>query len=62
MTDVRQLKLPVPVFSAEAYEKAFMLVMNRGPKQALAVLAQAKFADYYKPLKNVSNLSWPKRA
>lgn len=54
MTDVRQLKLPVPIFSSEAYEKALMLLMSRGPKQALNILAQAKFADYYKPLKPVS--------
>ncbi|KAJ9114192.1 hypothetical protein QFC20_001708 [Naganishia adeliensis] len=51
MTDVRQLKLPVPIFSVEAYEKALMLLMSRGPKQGLSILAQAKFADYYKPLK-----------
>ena len=51
MTDVRQLKLPVATYSSEAYEKALMLLMSRGPKQALNILAQAKFADYYKPLK-----------
>ena len=53
MTDVRQLKLPVATYSSEAYEKALMLLMSRGPKQALNILAQAKFADYYKPLKMV---------
>ncbi|KAJ9119411.1 hypothetical protein QFC24_005644 [Naganishia onofrii] len=52
MTSIRQLKLPVPVFSAEAYDKTLMIFLVRGAKAALNVFADAKLADYYRPLKH----------
>lgn len=59
MTSIRQLKLPVPVFSAEAYDKTLMIFLVRGAKAALNVFADAKLADYYRPLKHVSNWGTP---
>ncbi|KAJ9117562.1 hypothetical protein QFC22_004412 [Naganishia vaughanmartiniae] len=51
MTSIRQLKLPVPVFSVEAYDKSLMIFHSRGANAALKVVATAKLADYYRPLK-----------
>lgn len=55
MSAIRRLKLPLPVFTVEAYEKILQTFLGRGSKAALKVAADAKLADYYRPLKPVSD-------